>query len=703
MAKLQGITLEISGNTSKLNEALKSTNDQIYSTQNELKQVEKLLKLDPKNTELLAQKQELLGKEIGATKDKLEKLKEAERQAKESGLTNTEEGQKAYRELQREIVSTENSLKNFTKQQKESANNFDLLGEKAEKMNKVMAGLGAGVIALGGAMVKNTIDTAAQADEILTLSAQTGLATDTIQEFKYASELVDVPLETVTKSLAKLTKNMSSAQGGSKSTSEAFGKLGVSVTDMDGNLRSNQDVFTDVINKLGEMTNETERDAISMAIFGKSAQDLNPLIEAGGDALAGFAEEARNMGYVLDEEALGKLGEVDDQVQRLTNQFNATAKSLGADLSEILIPVMKEIQVLLNWLMDNSDTVITILGSIAAGILAFNVVTMIQGLVQAFKAWQVATEGVATAQAILNAVQAANPVGAVIALISALVAGLILLWNNCDGFRNGVQAIFDWLTSAFESVKEFVLGIFDKIKQGIDFYVEAWKIVADAVMNFFTETIPNAFNNFLDFLKGIMEFVVAYIKDPIGTIKELLHELLPKIKEWAESMIGKIKDAFGKIKEVGTNLVKGLFNGIKDATQWLWDKLKGWVSDVLDFVKGLFGIESPSKVMRDEVGKYLAQGIGVGFEKELPSVIDEMAESCKGVTEAIQSELDMNAMPNINKAVTQQNFFTTKSYQNTTEVVRQPSEVILQIDKTQFGRVVVPAYNQQMKIVGAKL
>lgn len=86
-------------------------------------------------------------------------------------------------------------------------------------------------------------------------------------------------------------------------------------------------------------------------------------------------------------------------------------------------------------------------------------------------------------------------------------------------------------------------------------------------MNFFTETIPNAFNNFLDFLKGIMEFVVAYIKDPIGTIKELLHELLPKIKEWAESMIGKIKDAFGKIKEVGTNLVKGLFNGIKDATQ----------------------------------------------------------------------------------------------------------------------------------------
>lgn len=123
----------------------------------------------------------------------------------------------------------------------------------------------------------------------------------------------------------------------------------------------------------------------------------------------------------------------------------------------------------------------------------------------------------------------------------------------------------------------------------------------------------------------------------------------------------------------------------------------------MDYIKGLFGIASPSKVMRDEVGKYLAQGIGVGFERELPNVIDDMAIACRDMTDAIQSDLDINAIPNISKAITAQNFYTTKSYQSTTEVVHQPSEVIMQIDKTQFGRVVVPAYNSQSKIIGANL
>ena len=123
----------------------------------------------------------------------------------------------------------------------------------------------------------------------------------------------------------------------------------------------------------------------------------------------------------------------------------------------------------------------------------------------------------------------------------------------------------------------------------------------------------------------------------------------------------------------------------------------------MDYIKGLFGIASPSKVMRDEVGKYLAQGIGVGFERELPNVIDDMAIACRDMTDAIQSDLDINAIPNINKSITAQNFYTTKSYQSTTEVVHQPSEVIMQIDKTKLGRVVVPAYNSQSKIIGANL
>lgn len=701
--KLQGITLEIGGDTKKLNDALKDTNNQIYSTQNELKQVEKLLKLDPKNTELLAQKQELLGKEISATKDKLDKLKEAQKQANESGLTSTEDGQKAYRELQREIIATENSLKNFQKQQDEASNKFDLLGEKAGKFNKVMAGLGASVIGAGVGLVKMGIDAGATADEILTLSAQTGLSTDAIQEFKYMQELVDVPMETMTKSLAKLTKNMASAQGGSKSTSEAFAKLGVSVTDANGELRNNQDVFDDVIAKLGEMENETERDAISMQIFGKSAQDLNPLILAGADSIEEFRNQAHEMGAVLDGDALASLGNVDDKVQELKAQFSATITQLGANLSTILVPVMEKVQDLLKWVMDNGDTLVVILGAIASTILTFNAVTMIQGMIKAFKSWQVATEGLSTAQALLNVVMNANPIGIVISLIAGVVTAITLLWNKCDWFRNGVTAIFDWLVNAFQGLFDFLFPHFDEtmamIKQVYDFIAPYVEIVQQWI----SEKITGAISGFIDFFKAQWELMVQFVQDPIGTIKEIFASLLPQIYEWAKSLVGKVKDGFSKISEVGENLVRGLFNGIKNSTQWLWSKLTGWVDDVMDFIKGLFGINSPSKVMRDEVGKYLAQGIGVGFEKEMPSVIDDITKSCQGVADAIRTDLDINAMPNINKQITSQNYYTTKSYQNTTEIVRQPSEVIMQIDKTQFGRVVVPAYNQQMKIVGANL
>lgn len=107
--------------------------------------------------------------------------------------------------------------------------------------------------------------------------------------------------------------------------------------------------------------------------------------------------------------------------------------------------------------------------------------------------------------------------------------------------------------------------------------------------------------------------------------------------------------------------------------------------------------------MRDEVGKYLAQGIGVGFEKEMPSVLDGMANSLKSVTDELQTNLDINSVPNIRKSITAQNFYTTKSYQNTTEVIRQPSEVIMQVDKTAFARAIVPALNKQNNILGVSL
>ena len=177
---------------------------------------------------------------------------------------------------------------------------------------------------------------AAYADEILTASTVTGLSTDTLQEYAYAAELIDTDLADVEKALGKNTKSMASAQAGSKAYAEAYQKLGVSVTDASGELRSSEDVFWDCIDALGNVENETEADAIAMQLFGKSARDLNPLIEAGSDGFRKFADEAHEAGAVLDSETLGSLGEVDDSFQRLEQQTGAFQNAIGARIAPLL-------------------------------------------------------------------------------------------------------------------------------------------------------------------------------------------------------------------------------------------------------------------------------------------------------------------------------------------------------------------------------
>ena len=101
-------------------------------------------------------------------------------------------------------------------------------------------------------------------------------------------------------------------------------------------------------------------------------------------------------------------------------------------------------------------------------------------------------------------------------------------------------------------------------------------------------------------------------------------KILTLLPELILRMVNGLLEGLKDFANVGVNLVKGLWNGILGSYDWIKNKIKGWVGNVTDFIKKLFGIHSPSTVMRDEVGKYLAQGLGVGFDKELDSVYNDM-------------------------------------------------------------------------------
>lgn len=203
--------------------------------------------------------------------------------------------------------------------------------------------LAAAIVKAEKALISMTKESAEYAKEIKTLSSVTGQSAERLQEFDYAAEMIGVSSDRIRDSLKETTNKMQEAATGTGDAYEAYNKLGVEITDVDGQLRSAEDVFYDTIDALGQMKNKTERDAIAMDLLSESAQELNPLIEIGSDGLKQYAQEAHSMGYVLDNEALTALTEVDDAYQRLQKSQEGAKNQLSAEFAPYLTEFYEKI------------------------------------------------------------------------------------------------------------------------------------------------------------------------------------------------------------------------------------------------------------------------------------------------------------------------------------------------------------------------
>lgn len=328
------------------------------------------------SAELSAAKTDLLTQKISLQYDKIDNLKAGLEEAAENYGSNAVETLRWEKELnnaEAELYKLNGQLKNNTEQiedtntatedagqsmgnlgdvvnsltsklgiqlpdgMKSSMNAMGSLDTQSLALAGGFAAVAAAIIKAEKAMISMTKESAAFADNIITLSMQTGQSTQQLQEFAYASELIDVSVDTLQGSLTKLTNNMQDTMNGTGNAKASFDKLGVSVINaVDGSMRSANDVFYETIDALGQVKNETERDAMSMDIFGRSAQDLNPLIIQGSKTLKEYADEAHNVGYVLDDEALSALGAVDDAYQRLQKTQEGVKNQLSAEFAPYL-------------------------------------------------------------------------------------------------------------------------------------------------------------------------------------------------------------------------------------------------------------------------------------------------------------------------------------------------------------------------------
>lgn len=191
------------------------------------------------------------------------------------------------------------------------------------KANLISEAVLSGVKKLGSAFKELIFDSALAADDINTMAAQYGMSADEIQKFRYASELIDVSIETLSTTMARNIRSMSSYKKGTAEVVAAYDALGISVIGANGELRDSHAVYNEIISALGKMQNETERDALAMQLLGKSAQDINPLILGGAEALAQMGEQAEKLGLILSQEQLDNLNSLNDKVDVTKANFQA--------------------------------------------------------------------------------------------------------------------------------------------------------------------------------------------------------------------------------------------------------------------------------------------------------------------------------------------------------------------------------------------
>ena len=645
--KIVGITIDIEGKTSGLTKSLQDANSAISKTSSALKDVNNALKLDPTNVDLLAQKEALLNKQIEQTNDKLELMEQVAKDANEA-LARGDISQEQYAQLTAEIAKTDVALAQLEEEANGSSDSLEEVGDGAENAagsvaeideasgnagvalkalegvavaaGAAMAAAFAGAVAaakeVGEALVNCTMDAAAYSDELLTQSSITGLSTEKLQELGYAAELVDTSVDTITGSMTKNLKAMKSAQDGTGAAAEAYAQLGVAVTNADGSLRDQEDVYWDVIDALGNISNETERDALAMDILGKSAKELNPLIEAGSDTMAQLAQEAHDTGYVMSDEMVGAFGDFDDQMQRLNNGTTAAKNALGmvllptlgdlatdgtdllndftnavldsgGDIDKLGDVIGQMIPKVMNMITKNLPKIVGLISKIVPQLVKALVDNLPMILDAAMQILDVIAKTLLAPENLTQIISAA--INIMLKIVEFLIQNLPLIIDAA------IQIIVALVQGITQAIPELIPVIIEAVTTIVNTLLDNLPLLLECTMQLILAVAMAIIDNLDQIVDAVVEIIGAVVDfllspDGIGLIAETgyqvlvalvekLPEALTKIMEGIGDIVGDILEAFG--------FDTGLGKGLTDIWDGIWEMIKGVINTIIGGINGM--------------------------------------------------------------------------------------------------------------------
>lgn len=556
MADNFGLKIGVEGEKEFKN-ALRDINQSFKVLGSEMKLVESQFDKQDKSIESITARNQVLNKEIDAQKDKIGTLEKALQNASTSfgendkrtqawaiQLNNAKaelngmekelkQNEKSLNEVAEEFNDAENEADQFGEEVKKAANTADDAESKFSKLGGVLKGVGvalaAGVAAIGTAavsagkaLVDMAVDSAAYADEMITQSTVTGMSVESLQAYSYAADLVDVSLDTLTGSMAKQVKSMSSARDGSKSMQEAYDKLGVSVANSDGSLRDSETVYWETIDALGKMQEGAERDALAMQIFGKSAQELNPLIAQGSAGIAELTDEAKRMGAVMSEDTINQLGKFDDSVQRLKQGSEAAKRVMGT----VLLPQLQTL----------ADDGVNLLGDFT------------KGLVDAGGDFDKISEVIG------------NTVGGLVSMIMENLPKLIQVGLDMVMAIGG--AIVDNLPIIIDGAVQIVMTLLQGLIEALPQITEGALQLVLALVNGIIENLPQ-----------LIEAAIQMIVTLAVGIGEALPELIPAIIDAVILIVDTLINNMDQILDAAFKIIEGLAQGLLNALPKLIEAL----------------------------------------------------------------------------------------------------------------------------------
>lgn len=570
------------------------------------------------------EKNEAIGKQLTKQIENQKKYVDKLREAYEAEVAVSGEQSEAAAKAQAALFKGQAVLNKMEAENRELAQAEDqetVAAQRNEgahsKLNGVLKAAGAAVAAVAAATVaaaKALWDCAKAsgewADSLITMSEQTGVSVDTLQKWDYAARFIDVDTETMAKALAKVTKAQGNAiKNGTDYVTMLDGQV-IALKDANGQYKTTEEVFYNMVDSLGKIADETTRDAAAQELFGKSFQELKPLINAGSEGLKALGQEAEDAGLILSGDAVTSLGKFDDEMER----FSATISTAGKQLAVSFLPATQKVaenmtelaQTITKSLADGfqEGDVDTILDALFEKLsTGLNKIEMIMPAIATFVSGLINKMVTFVTQNLPMLVQVALKI--ITSLANGLIQNLpVLIPAIVECVLTIVQTLTD--PSNIGMLMDCAIALIKGLGIGL---IKALPIIVAMAPRIVTNLVQSLI------LQGTKMYSAAtqLVTKLTSGISAGMSALYSKVKNWVDTkIISPIKSTVSKFTLIGKSMVEGIWNGISDKMTWIKNKIKSWVSNVISWFKSYLGIHSPSKVMAG-LGEQMSEGLAVGI------------------------------------------------------------------------------------------